>query len=70
MLEGLDDDELETYLEDTPRIVPLFKINVIETIGTYATPKTTAKQDYESSREALMELRWAQDAFEQEMEIS
>ena len=29
MLEGLEDEELEHYLDENPRIVPLFEINVL-----------------------------------------
>ena len=31
MLEGVDNTELEAYLEEHPRIIPLFEIDVIET---------------------------------------
>ena len=36
MLEGLDDTELEVYLDDNPRIVLLFEIDVMETDAEYA----------------------------------
>ena len=45
MLEGLDDEELENYLDENPLIVPLFEINVIKTAGVYATLGTAAKQE-------------------------
>ena len=44
MLEGMDDAELEAYLEEHPRIVPLFEIGVIETAADYAT-HTTGQED-------------------------
>ena len=40
MLEGLDDDELENYMEENPQIVPLLEIDVMETTETYTTPAT------------------------------
>ena len=62
MLEGLEDEELEKYLDKNSRIVPLFEIDVIETAETYTTPTTTVEQDYEPNEEALIELRRAHDA--------
>ena len=42
MLEGLEDKELERYLDENPRIVPLFEIDVGGTMESYASPiKTT-----------------------------
>ena len=70
MLEGLDDEELENDLDENPRIMPLFEIDIIETSGTYAMSATTAEHDFEPNTDALMELHRAQDAFEREMEIS
>ena len=37
MLEGLEDEELERYLDENPRIVPLFKIDVRGTTDSYAS---------------------------------
>ena len=70
MVEGLDDEELENYLDKNPWIVPLFEIDVIETAETYTTPATTVEQDCEPNEEALIELRRVHDAFDREMEIS
>ena len=33
MLEGLADEKVDSYLEENPRIVPLFEIDVIEAVG-------------------------------------
>ena len=70
MLEGLDNKELETYLEENPEIVPFCKIDVIEMTGAYATSGTIRARECESDMKALMELHRVQDAFYQEMEIS
>ena len=70
MLEGLDDEELETYLEENPEIMPFCKIDVIEMTGAYATSGTIRARECEPDMKALMELHRVQDAFYQEMEIS
>ena len=36
MLEGVDDTELEAYLDDNPWTVPLFRVDIIETVAEYA----------------------------------
>ena len=35
MMEGLEDKEIEQYLEENPRIIPLFEIDVVEIIIPY-----------------------------------
>ena len=70
MLEGVDDTELEAYLDEHPRIIPLFEIDVIETAADYATPTTLHEEAYEPDPESIMELNQARAAFEKEMEIS
>ena len=69
MLEGLD-DELKNYLAENPRIVPLFDIDVIETVGAYTTPVIVRDEEGEPDTEILMEFHRAQDTSEWEMEIS
>ena len=70
MLEGVDDTELEAYLDDHPRIVPLFEIDIIETIADYAPTNTLLEEAYEPDPESIIELSRAVAAFEREMEIS
>ena len=41
MLEGLDDEELERYLEENPRIVPLFEIDVRGMTDSYTVPNVS-----------------------------
>ena len=69
MLEGLEDEELERYLDENQRIVSLFEIDVGGTSETYASPVDNATPDKEPSKEDIVELRCAQDAFEREREI-
>ena len=68
MLEWLEDEELERYLNENPRIVPLFEIDVGETAESYASPTGTTGHDDELGEDAIVELRHAQEAFEREME--
>ena len=64
MLQGLDDEELVNYLEENPRIVPLFEIDIIETAGAYTTPTITRDEECEPDTKALKDLYRPQDAFE------
>ena len=70
MLEGVDDTELEVYLDDHLWIVLLLKIDVIETTAEYTPTNTLQEDEYEPSPESLMELSRARATFEREMEIS
>ena len=70
MLEGVDDAELEAYLEEHPRIIPLFEIDVIETAADYSTHTMGLEEVYEPHPTSIMELSRAREAFEKEMEIS
>ena len=70
MLEGLEDEELERYLDENPRIVPLFEIDVGETAESYSSPIKTTTDGDEPGENAIAELRRAQEAFEREIEIS
>ena len=70
MLEGVDDRELEAYMEEHPRIIPLFEIDVMEVAADYATHKSTQEDAYEPDPASLIEFHKAQEALEKEMEIS
>ena len=35
MLEGLPDEEVDRYLEEHPKIVPLFEVDITKAIGPY-----------------------------------
>ena len=64
MLEGVDDAELEAYLDDHPRIVPLFEIDIMETAADYAPNNTLQEEAYEPDPESLLELSRARAAFD------
>ena len=70
MLEGVDDKELEAYIEEHPRIILLFEIDVIEAATDYATHNPVNEDTYEPDPASIMELHKAREAFEKEMEIS
>ena len=61
MLEGLEDKDVDQYLEDNPRLVSLFEIEII-TIG----------DAYEQSKKIVEEndCERAREAFDYEMEVS
>ena len=60
---------MEHYLDENPRIVPLFEIDVGGTADSYASPIESTGHDDELGQEAIAELQRAQEAFEREMEI-
>ena len=59
MLEELNAEEMENYLEENPRIVPKFDIDVIETVGAYTMPAIAGDDNYKPDTDALIELRRA-----------
>ena len=70
MLEGMDDTELEAYLDENPRIVLLFEIDILEMANGYVALAIPKGEEYELDLESLLDLSKAWDAFEREMEIS
>ena len=57
MLDGLVDEEVEWSLEEHPRIVPLFEVDVVEAV----TPYIVQPEEFgdEPEWEAIRELRQA-----------
>ena len=35
MMEGLEDSEIDQYLEESPKIIPLFEIDLVEIVTPY-----------------------------------
>ena len=64
MLEGLDDTDLEAYLDYNPWIVPLFEIDVMGTAAGYAPTSMLQEEEYEHNPESIIELSRAREAFE------
>ena len=67
MLEGLADEEVDRYLEEHPKIVPLFVVDITEVVIPYVTNQE--KESDEPDQEAIRELRQAQESLEREMTI-
>ena len=60
MLEGLADEEEAQYLQENPKIVPLFEIDITEAVAPYLLqPNET---EAEPDKDAIRELRQAQEA--------
>ena len=68
MLEGLADEEVDQYLQENPKIVPLFEIDVAEAVSPYILQPE--ENDEEPDKEVILELRLAQEALEREMAVS
>ena len=62
MLDGLADEEVNQYLEENPKIVPLFEVDVAKVVMPYVTNREEELD--EPDREAIRELRQAQEALE------
>mgnify|MGYP000512339142 CR=1 FL=1 len=55
MLKGLDETELEVYLDENPGVIPLFEIDVIETTNGYVASSTPEGEEYEPDPELLLD---------------
>ena len=45
MLEGLPDEEVDRYLEEHPKIVPLFEVDITVVVGPYVMSLESDKLD-------------------------
>ena len=68
MFEGLAEEEVDQYLQENAKIVPLFEINVAKAVSPYIVQMDEV--DEELDKEAIRELRQAQEALEKEMTVS
>ena len=59
MLRGFADEEVDQYLEENPKIVPLFEIDVAEAVSPYITQSDNAGK--EPDKEATRELQQGND---------
>ena len=67
MLDGLTDNEIDLYLDEHPKIVSLFKVDVADVVMSYITH--WEDEFDELNREAIRKLRQAQESLEWEMVI-
>ena len=68
MLEVLVDEEVDRYLEEHSKIVPLFEVDITKAVGPYVT--NSGKELDEPDQEAIRVLRQVQETLEREMTIS
>ena len=54
-LDGLADEQVDRYLEEHPKIVPLFEVDITEAVIPYVTNQ--GKESEEPDQEAIRELR-------------
>ena len=61
MLDNLADDEVDNFLEDHPKIVPLFDIDIMETINPYVSEPISGERDIgrETDPKSVEELHHA-----------
>ena len=68
MFDGLADEEVDRYLEEHPKIVPLFEIDITKIVIPYVTNQ--GKESEKPAQEVIWELHQAQESLEREMTIS
>ena len=66
MLEGLEDTELEVYLDKNPKIIPLFEIDILEIATKYAPTSTLQQEEYKPNLDSMLQLSRAREAFEKD----
>ena len=72
MLDGPAHEEVDHFLEEHPKIVPLFEIDVITAIGSSTAEAATGEvlNQSDPNPTTTTELRYTRNAFEQELAIS
>ena len=72
MLNGLADDEMESFLDEHPTIVPLFEIDVLTVVEPYLAETNRSRQEApcELDPEFVKELQHGRDALDRELVIS
>ena len=70
MIDGLTDDEMNSFLDEHPTIVPLFEINVLSVVEPYVTNPIDHKYSHEPDPTSMKELQQARDALDRELAIS
>ena len=68
MMEGLDNGEEDQYLEDSPKIIPLFEVDIVQVLTPYFGED--GEQEILVDVKILKELRLQQEAMEREMHVS
>ena len=69
MMVGLDHEEDNQYFEDNPKIIPLFKVNIMQALTPYVDEDDKG-EEIPLDDKTLRELRLQQEASEREMQVS
>ena len=72
MLDGLVDVEVDLYLDDHPRIIPLFNIFIVEAVHPYMSRKDTVAEEtlQDPDPKSMDELRHSREALECKLAMS
>ena len=72
MIDGLADDKIDRYLDDYPKIIPLFEVNIIQAVIPYVlrTYSEAADTLREMDLKSVDELGLFREAWEHELAIS
>ena len=69
MLEGLDEAKEDKYFEENPKIIPLFEVDIMQTLTPYIDEDDKG-EEVPLDDKTLRELRLQQEASEREMQVS
>ena len=69
MLDGLTDEEMNSFLEAHPAIVPLFEVDLHSAVEPYVANYIKHDEPYEPDPTSMKELQQARDALERDLEI-
>ena len=67
MMEELDEAEEDRYFNDNPKIIPLFKVDILQTRTSYIEDK---EDEVPVDKWSLKEIRLQQEATKKEMQVS
>ena len=69
MMEGLDDAKEDQHFNDNPKIMPLFKVDIVKALMPYFG-ENDKEDEVQVDDKTLTELRLQQEAMEREMQVS
>ena len=69
MMKGLDEAEQEIYFEDNLKSIPLFEVDILQTLTPYMGEENKEGEVYVDDK-TLKELRQQLEAMEREMQVS
>ena len=69
MLEGLDQAKEDKYFEENPKIIPLFEVDIMQTLTPYIDEDDKG-EEVPLDDKTLRELRLQHESLEREMQVS